>query len=51
MDRKENARASKLHEERFTHEDNIRFGQRRFRAYQKGSKHMTIITGFNEFGT
>ena len=51
MDRKENARASKAHEERYTDEDNVRFGQRRFRTYQKNSKHMTIITGFSEAGT
>ena len=50
MDRNENARKSRLHERRYTHKDNIRYGQRRFRKHLKGSKHMTIVTGYSEAG-
>ena len=50
MDRKENARKSRLHEKRFTNADNVRYGQRRFRRHLKSSKHMTEITGYSEAG-
>ena len=50
MDRLENARASRKHEERFTDKDNVRYGQRRFRLNIKSSKHMTEVAGYSEAG-
>lgn len=49
-DRGEQARQSKLHEERYTHEENILFGQRRFRKNLKGAQHMTGVGGYNAAG-
>ena len=49
-ERNEQARQSKLHEERYTHEANILIGQRRFRKILKGAAHMTGVSDYNGAG-